>query len=127
MRYSAEKRRSDNYPDDVSSHNSLGMRCIAMGPDEDDEGAGRNRHDDCGAEHHVDDQENHQQGERGHRTLDEVVLPVAVKPSIDQPTLKHEAPHQPACVELAHHKSACIFSLRREIRHRCAWRVSVQS
>lgn len=79
-------RRSDYYPDDVSSYNPLGMRCFAMGPHEYDEGAGCNSNDYRGSEHHVDDQQYQQQRQCGQRALEEIVLPVTPEFSIDQPT-----------------------------------------
>ena len=88
MRYRAENAAPTITADDVSSHNPLGMRCLAVGPHEYDEGAGRNGDDDRGPEHHVDDQQDQKQGQCGQRALEKVVLPVSPELSIDQPSFQ---------------------------------------
>ena len=80
--------RTDYYSDNVSPNNPLRMRCLAMGPHEYDECAGGNGDDNRGAEDHVDDQEDHQQRQRGESTLEEVILPVPPELSIDQPSFQ---------------------------------------
>ena len=52
---------------------------------EDDKGRRCNGYDDRGLENDVNDQKDYQQRERGQSTLEEIVLPTAAKPSIDQP------------------------------------------
>ena len=84
------KRRTDNYPDDVSADNPLRMRCLAMWPHEYNEGAGCNSNDDRGPEHHVDDQQDEQQRQRGQCALEEIVLPVTPEFSVDQPALQQK-------------------------------------
>ena len=80
------ERRADNHRDDVAADLPAGdsMRRTVW-YHEDDKGRGCNGYDDRGPEHYVNDQEDYQQRERGQSTLEEIVLPTAAKPSIDQP------------------------------------------
>ena len=91
-------------------------RRLAVWRHEDNESGRCYRDNDRGPKHHVYHQQDDQQRQCGQQALEQVVSPVAAKPSVNQSALEHKAAKRPPFVQLAHHDMSCIIPPQPEMR-----------